>query len=128
MRIGNRAMTALMNHPWPGNIPQLQAELARAAERSGGRDISVQHLSADVRAGLQCRRILTRLESLEREAIVEALREHDGNRVQAAQALGMSRSTLYRRLRLFGLEAGRTHRQVSRRPVVISILCRLVSW
>lgn len=108
MRIGNRAITALMNHPWPGNIPQLQAELASAAERSGGRDISVQHLSAEVRAGLQSRRTLTRLESLEREAIVEALREHDGNRVQAAQALGMSRSTLYRRLRLFGLEAGRT--------------------
>jgi transcriptional regulator of acetoin/glycerol metabolism len=108
MRIGNRAITALMNHPWPGNIPQLQAELASAAGQSGGRDISVQHLSADVRAGLQSRRTLTRLESLEREAIVEALREHDGNRVQAAQALGMSRSTLYRRLRLFGLEAGRT--------------------
>jgi hypothetical protein len=107
-RIGNRAMTALMNHAWPGNFPQLQAELASAAERSGGRDISCQHLSADVRAALQSRRRLTRLESLEREAIVDALREHDGNRVQAAHALGMSRSTLYRRLRLFGLETSRT--------------------
>lgn len=108
VRIGNRAMTALMNHPWPGNFPQLQAELAAAADRSGGRDISCQHLSAALRVGLQSRRTLTRLESIEREAIVEALREHDDNRVQAAQALGMSRSTLYRRLRLFGLETGRT--------------------
>lgn len=107
-RIGNRAMTALMNHPWPGNFPQLQAELAAAADRSGGRDISCRHLSAAVRVGLQSRRTLTRLESIEREAIIEALREHDDNRVQAAQALGMSRSTLYRRLRLFGLETGRT--------------------
>jgi transcriptional regulator of acetoin/glycerol metabolism len=107
-RIGHRAMTALTNHPWPGNFPQLQAELGGAADRSGGRDISCQHLSAEIRAGVQSRRTLTRLESLEREAIAEALREHDGNRVQAAQALGMSRSTLYRRLRLFGLETGRT--------------------
>jgi transcriptional regulator of acetoin/glycerol metabolism len=82
--------------------------LAAAADRSGGRDISCQHLSAAVRVGLQSRRTLTRLESIEREAIVEALREHDDNRVQAAQALGMSRSTLYRRLRQFGLETGRT--------------------
>jgi transcriptional regulator of acetoin/glycerol metabolism len=108
VRIGNRAMTALMNHPWPGNFPQLRAELADAADRSGGKDISCEHLSADVRVGLQSRRTLTRLESLEREAIAEALREHDNNKVQAAQALGLSRSTLYRRLRLFGLETGRT--------------------
>jgi len=42
--------------------------------------------------------------ALEREAIVQALEAHGGNRVQAARALGIARRTFYRRLREFGLE------------------------
>ena len=62
----------------------------------------------DIYISTRGRQRLTRLETLERDAIVEALRECRGNRIQAAAALGMSRSTLYRRLRAFGLEPGRT--------------------
>jgi transcriptional regulator of acetoin/glycerol metabolism len=101
-------MVALTNYAWPGNIQQLQRVLKHAAKVCRGTDIRVEHLGTQIYASVHGRRTLTRLESLEREAIVDALRECGGNRVQAAAALGMSRSTLYRRLRSFGLEPSRT--------------------
>lgn len=107
-RIGNRAMLALMNHAWPGNLPQFEAVLAAATEAAGGGDIGLQHLDAEFRGGVRGQRALSRIEALERQAIVDALREHDGNRLRAAEALGMSRSTFYRRLRQFDLEPRRS--------------------
>jgi transcriptional regulator of acetoin/glycerol metabolism len=108
VRVGHRAMVALTNYAWPGNIPQLQRVLKHAAKTCRGTDIRVEHLGPEIYLGGHGRRTLTRLESLERDAIADALREHGGNRIQAAAALGMSRSTLYRRLRSFGLEPNRT--------------------
>lgn len=107
-RVGHRAMVALTNYAWPGNIPQLKRVLKHAVMICRGADIGVEHLGAEIYHSAHRRRTLTRLESLERDAIVDALREYDGNRIRAAAALGMSRSTLYRRLRSFGLESGRT--------------------
>jgi sigma-54 dependent transcriptional regulator, acetoin dehydrogenase operon transcriptional activator AcoR len=107
VRIGHRALTALTNYAWPGNVSQLKRVLAQAAQASRGADIGLEHLSSDISMGTHGSRTLTRLEALERDAIVEALRECGGNRIQTAAALGMSRSTLYRRLRAFGLEASR---------------------
>jgi transcriptional regulator of acetoin/glycerol metabolism len=108
VRVGHRAMVALTNYAWPGNIPQLERVVKHAAKTCRGVDIGVEHLGAEISASAHGRRTLTRLESLERDAIVDALRECGGNRIRAAAALGMSRSTLYRRLRSFGLEPGRT--------------------
>jgi len=107
VRVGHRALMALTNYAWPGNVSQLKRVLARAAQACRGADIGLEHLGSDIYVGAHSRRTLTRLEALERDAIAEALRECGGNRIQAAAALGMSRSTLYRRLRAFGLESGR---------------------
>ncbi len=106
--VGHRAMVALTNYAWPGNVLQLKRVLKHAARVCRGTDIRVEHLGADIYVSVHGRQTLTRLEALERDAIVDALRECGGNRIQAAAALGMSRSTLYRRLRSFGLEPGRT--------------------
>jgi sigma-54 dependent transcriptional regulator, acetoin dehydrogenase operon transcriptional activator AcoR len=108
VRVGHRAMVALTNYAWPGNMPQLERVVKHAAKTCRGADIGVEHLGTEISASVHGRRTLTRLESLERDAIVDALRECGGNRIKAAAALGMSRSTLYRRLRSFGLEPGRT--------------------
>lgn len=107
-QVRHRAMGALVNFGWPGNFPQLQQVVSAAARRAGGGPIGVEHLADEVSGGLRARRQqLSRLEALEREAIVDALRENHGNRARAAAVLGMSRSTFYRRLRQFGLESHR---------------------
>jgi transcriptional regulator of acetoin/glycerol metabolism len=107
-RVGRRAMTALINYSWPGNFPQLHSALEEVIQICGQADMGFEHLSAELQAEVQGWRNLSRLESLERNAIAETLYEQGGNKIKAAQALGISRSTLYRRLREFGLEPTRT--------------------
>jgi sigma-54 dependent transcriptional regulator, acetoin dehydrogenase operon transcriptional activator AcoR len=89
--------------------------LLAAARACRGTEIRAEHLGAEVSASARGRQTLTRLESVERDAIVDAMRESGGNEIQAAAALGMSRSTLYRRLRMYVLQPGRT-RPVTRGP------------
>ena len=108
VRVRHRAMAALMAYPWPGNVAQLTAAVAEALAAARGGDVDVAHLPDELRAGSAGRRRLSPLERLERDAIVAALQEHGGNKNRAAAALGLSRSTLYRRLRRFGLDVHRT--------------------
>ncbi|MBC2641873.1 MULTISPECIES: helix-turn-helix domain-containing protein [unclassified Rhodococcus (in: high G+C Gram-positive bacteria)] len=97
------AHRALVAHHWPGNVRELDAVLCTAIARSMGFDIRLEHLPDDYRA-LGSGRQLTSLERSEREAIVRALDEADGNKSLAADRLGVARSTLYRKIRALGLE------------------------
>ena len=105
--IGHRAMAALISFSWPGNFPQLLQVVQGAMRRSGGTIIGIEHLPDEVAASARGRRRFTRLELIERQAIVDALQENSGNRAKAAASLGMSRSTLYRRIAVFGLDSNR---------------------
>ena len=49
------------------------------------------------------RRRLSQIEALERDAIVRSLQENGGNKAEAAVALGMSRATIYRKVKDFGI-------------------------
>ena len=49
------------------------------------------------------RRLLSPLESMERDAIVQSLLDYDGNKVKAAESLGMSRATIYRKIHEYGI-------------------------
>jgi sigma-54 dependent transcriptional regulator, acetoin dehydrogenase operon transcriptional activator AcoR len=106
--VTRRAMVALTSYSWPGNITQLRRVLTDAARLSGGGEIRPEHLGPQIYATSGRPRSLTRMETAERDVIVQALRECSGNRVHAAALLGISRSTLYRRLREFKLEPNRT--------------------
>lgn len=105
--VSRRAMVALASYSWPGNIAQLRRVLRDAARLSGGGEIRPEHLGPEIDTTAGRPRRLTRMEIVERDAIVQALRECGGNRVRAAALLGISRSTLYRRLREFRLEPSR---------------------
>jgi len=61
------------------------------------------------------RRLLSPLESIERDAIVQSLQDHDGNKVRAAEALGMSRATIYRKI-----TSTDRHRQQLKAHVILS--------
>jgi transcriptional regulator of acetoin/glycerol metabolism len=101
VRMDSEAMRQLNKLPWPGNIAQLRNVLAETVTRQRSGVIGVDKLPAECRS--VTRRKLTRLEAMERDAIVRGLSENDGSKVDAAEALGMSRATIYRKIKDFGI-------------------------
>jgi transcriptional regulator of acetoin/glycerol metabolism len=92
---------------WQGNIEQLQETVRSIRDRAGGERISMATLPPDIRARA-ARRWLSRIERVQVREMLNALAESDGNRQQAAETLGISRSTLYRRLRDAGIDLDKT--------------------
>ena len=98
-RLRPEALQLLERLPWPGNV----RELAVALHATHAPVIGVDDLPADLRA--QAARVpTTGLQRLEADAIARALAGCGGNKLEAARALGISRSTLYRKLRAYGLD------------------------
>lgn len=95
------AMRQLSKLPWPGNIAQLRSVLAATVARQRSGVIGIDKLPEECHS--MSRRKLTRLEAMERDAIVRSLSENDGNKTDAAEALGMSRATIYRKIKDFGI-------------------------
>jgi transcriptional regulator of acetoin/glycerol metabolism len=100
------AMQVLMRQPWERNVRELRhvIEEARALRPTG--PLGLADLSPAVRGGAR-RRMLSTLEQVEVDAIVAALDDAGGNKLDAAAALGISRSTLYRKLHAYGLDLDR---------------------
>jgi DNA-binding NtrC family response regulator len=99
------AMQSLREHPWPGNVRELDHAIERAVLLSAGpliRSIDLG-LRATHPSGTP-RLEEMNLEEVEKHLIQRMLARHGGNVSQAANALGLSRSALYRRLEKFGLE------------------------
>src|SRR5205085_11227325 len=91
---------------WPGNIRELRNAMERAVLLSGGELILTEHLPAKVRQGAQLAPVseaadAERLGEIERQAIFQALRNHDFNRTETAKALGISRRALLYKLQRF---------------------------
>jgi transcriptional regulator of acetoin/glycerol metabolism len=95
------AMHLLMRASWPGNAAQLFHLLKQVAKKRRTGAIQPTDLPAEFRT--VTRRPLNRLESMERDAIVHSLEDAEGNKVRAAQFLGMSRATLYRKIHEYGI-------------------------
>ena len=96
------ALQGLMRWHWPGNVAELRATLESLGRAHPGRVVQANDLPEHLRS--TGRRKLSKLESLERDAIVAALEQSGGNRSVAAESLGMGRTTLYRKLRALGIE------------------------
>lgn len=92
------ALRALAAHDWPGNLRELKAVIVHAASRRSSGGIALSDLPADYQV-TRSTRPLAALDRAERDAIVAALRAADGNKVHAARELGVSRTTLYSRMR-----------------------------
>jgi len=102
----------LLRYRWPGNVRELRTAIEHAVVFSRGDKITPRDLPPWVRnappAGLTARQLIARsdlsLEQAEKELILLALRETEGNRTQAAKKLGMSRRNLHRKLREYNVE------------------------
>jgi len=97
------AMQLLLRHNWPGNAEQLWQVLKQVVQRRRAGVIKPKDLPPE--CWTVSRRLLSPLESIERDAIVQSLQDHDGNKVRAAEALGMSRATIYRKIHEYGIVA-----------------------
>ncbi len=95
------AMQLLLRHTWPGNAAQLWQVLKQVVQRRRTGQIMPADLPPE--CWTVSRRVLSPLESIERDAIVQSLLDHGGNKIRAARALGMSRATIYRRIHEFGI-------------------------
>jgi len=102
------AKQALLDYEWPGNVRELENVIERAVILARGEKISMRELplragdGAGPALGVDALGECT-LEELERAMVERALKEHKGNVSRAAQALGLSRAALYRRMEKFGL-------------------------
>jgi DNA-binding NtrC family response regulator len=97
------AMRALTEYSWPGNIRELDHAIERAVLLARGSTITAGDLALQPAGGTVARLDELSLEEVERILIQKALGRHNGNVTLAANALGLSRSALYRRLQRYGL-------------------------
>ncbi len=107
------ALEALMLHRWPGNVRELRTAIEHAVVLCRTERIALRDLPPSVRAAtgttpeptqLIARGELT-VKEAEKQLLIRALKETNGNRTLAARKIGMSRRTLHRKLHTYGLEA-----------------------
>lgn len=89
---------ALSAQSWPGNLRELKAVISHAAKRRSAGGLTMDDLPEQYRS-VRPAAPMAALDQAERDVIVMALKSADGNKVKAAQELGVSRTTLYARMR-----------------------------
>jgi len=117
--VSNEVLARLMEHDYPGNVRELENIIEQAFVLCRGGMIELHHLPPELRPAPGTSAPEhggpATLDSMERVLIAEALRRYHGNRQQAARALGINSSTLYRKLKSLQIETpttdGRSRRQ-----------------
>jgi DNA-binding NtrC family response regulator len=110
-RLSTSAAECLLSYAWPGNVRELRNAVERAALLSRGEMVLPEHLPGRLRGALPAGAVppsdAGRLDEVERQTILQALRRNDFNRTETAKALGISRRTLLyklQRLRVLGCQ------------------------
>ena len=101
------AIERLTAFDWPGNVRQLQNEVQRAVLLNEGNEVDVADLSiTNAKSGTTdgTDTSFTLLEGVERNAIIQTLKETGGNKLETAKRLGIGRQTLYNKIKAYGIE------------------------
>ena len=103
------AMNVLMAYDWPGNVRELRNAIEQMVVLSRSDKLALRDVPAGIRGGADLTKIAVvragmTVEEAEKELIVQALKELKGNRTKAAEKIGISRRTLHRKLKRYGLE------------------------
>ncbi len=105
--VSDEALEMICRYPWPGNVRELRNILERALMLARGEDaIGVSHLAPEIRGsgeGTLPPHVSSSLQEVERGHIDRTLRAHASNRTRTARELGISRATLIKKIREFGL-------------------------
>ena len=110
--ITQEAVNLLMAYDWPGNVRELRNAIEQMVVLARGDRLTVRDIPAAIRSGADLTKISVvrpgvtmTVEEAERQLIIQALKETDGNRTKAADKIGMSRRTLHRKLKEYHLES-----------------------
>ena len=107
--ISEEAMRRLIAYDWPGNVRELENAIERAVALGSGPLVHVADLPSNLQYPASERAPekdeLLPLEELERRAILRTLRETSGDKMAAARILGIGKTTLYRKLKQYHMEA-----------------------
>ena len=103
MRISARALSALKEYEWPGNVRELRHTLEKAVILTDADVIEVENLALSMSGKLRVGSGLKTLDDIERDALINALNTYGGNIVHAAKALGITRQTLYNKMKKYGI-------------------------
>jgi DNA-binding NtrC family response regulator len=102
------AADLLRRFDWPGNVRQLQNEVQRAVLMAEDKVIDVPDLAITVSQATEQQAEagnLTLMEAMERNTIVQMLKETRGNKLETAKRLGIGRQTLYNKIKAYAIEA-----------------------
>lgn len=106
-KISEAAMSRMNKHPWPGNIRELQHAIERAVILSNSSVLQPEDFTFSTNAGKDTEQPINldqfNLDEVEKLLIRKVLKKYNGNITQAAAELGLTRSSLYRRLEKHGL-------------------------
>jgi two-component system response regulator HydG len=117
--LSDEALRTMMRYDWPGNVRELEHAVERACALSSGPVLHIGDLPTQLQQeGLEAERVrgnrdhpeadqavpaVTTLADLERQAILAAIRTLHGDKLQAARLLGIGKTTLYRKLKEYGI-------------------------
>ena len=97
------ALEKMLEHPWPGNVRELDHAVERSVLMATAEQIHPSDLGLETERATSAKIEEMSLEEVESLLIKKALTRHSGNISHAAEALGLSRSALYRRMQKYGL-------------------------
>jgi DNA-binding NtrC family response regulator len=106
LEISREAVEIMDDYDWPGNVRQLRSALESARVACGGDVVMPQHLPPEIIRSGAAKGAMLDGGPANRQAVIDALARTGGNRSAAARLLGISRPTLYARLRSMGLMDG----------------------
>ena len=103
--ISREVMDLFVNHPWPGNVRQLEHAIEHGFILSKGDEIQIEHLPHEFLSGFHPESTyrpssgFENLKSREKEIVFDCLKKHQWNKVSVCRELGVSRSTLWRKMK-----------------------------
>jgi two-component system, NtrC family, response regulator AtoC len=107
-QLSDEVMGRLLSYDWPGNVRELENCVQRAISLGSGTFVQMQDLPSSLLYHLgraaSAAPDLTSLQALEQNAIRQALQATGGDRIRAAKLLGIGKTTIYRKLKEYGIE------------------------
>ena len=105
LELSKEALQKMSKYGWPGNVRELQHAIERAVIMTDGNEIGADDLVKNKVQQRSQKLTTLKVDDIEKEAIIQAIRKHEGNLSNAAKELGMGRTTLYRKIERYNIQS-----------------------